>query len=221
MSTFTKFLFGIILFGSDLSNAQTHLPVELVYFKYQLADSAVDLLWGTATEVQCYGFYVERYQLTNWQNIQFVPGHGDSNIPWDYSLKDTDVIYGDTYLYRLKQVDIDGNYKYSDTLTVSVLTDINKAGQNLPADFRLYQNFPNPFNPATTIKYQIPKSGPVTLKIYDNLGNEVATLLNKYQSAGDYSLQYSTESRQLSSGVYFYRLTAGSQVEVKKMILLK
>jgi Secretion system C-terminal sorting domain len=88
-----------------------------------------------------------------------------------------------------------------------------------PSRFALEQNFPNPFNPATTIKYSVPKSSFVTLKVYDLLGNEVFTLVNGEKSAGYYQLQFYASN--LASGVYFYRLTPGDKIEVKKLLLAK
>jgi hypothetical protein len=88
-----------------------------------------------------------------------------------------------------------------------------------PTEFILYQNFPNPFNPSTIISWQSPVAGNQTLKIYDVLGNEVATLINEYRNAGSYEIDFNASS--LSSGIYFYRLTAGSFIQTKKMILVK
>jgi len=86
-------------------------------------------------------------------------------------------------------------------------------------DFTLYQNYPNPFNPATTISYSIPKDGLVTLKVYDLLGREIASLVNEHQTAGNYSMEFT--ARDLTSGIYFYTLTSGSFVDTRKLILLK
>jgi hypothetical protein len=90
---------------------------------------------------------------------------------------------------------------------------------NLPVTYKLHQNYPNPFNPLTTIKYQIPELSFIILKVYDVLGNEVATLVNSERSTGNYEIEYNASD--LSSGIYFYRLQAGSFIETKKMILLK
>ena len=90
---------------------------------------------------------------------------------------------------------------------------------NVPEKFELSQNYPNPFNPSTKIKYQIATSNPVSLKVYDVLGNEVTTLVNEIQSAGNYEVTFDASS--LSSGTYFYKLQTGSFVETKKMILMK
>ena len=102
-------------------------------------------------------------------------------------------------------------------LITSVEPDLNK----LPTDFTLEQNYPNPFNPETTIRYKLQVPGYTALKVYDVLGNEVASLVNEYKQAGTYSIQLSTSSLQLSSGVYFYQLKSGSYTAAKKMIVLK
>ena len=91
-------------------------------------------------------------------------------------------------------------------------------------NFILKQNYPNPFNPSTTIRYEIPEQSFVTIKVYDVLGNEIVTLLNEEKSAGSYEVTFDSHSgnvRNLTSGIYFYKLQAGSFVETKKMILLK
>jgi hypothetical protein len=120
--------------------------------------------------------------------------------------------------YRLKQIDTDGVFEYSEI--VEVKTDI-------PTSFKLSQNFPNPFNPTTEINYSIPNNGinssisstNVALKIYDILGCEVATLVDKMQTPGNYSVTFN--ANQLSSGIYFYSIRTNVNVAIKKMILLR
>ena len=99
------------------------------------------------------------------------------------------------------------------------LTSVDNNNNSIPTDYSLEQNYPNPFNPATIIKYSIPKAGSVMIKVYDDLGKEVATLLNEYKSAGSYEVKFA--AKKFSSGVYFYRLTAGDFVQTKRMIILK
>ena len=111
-----------------------------------------------------------------------------------------------------------GVFRFLDTLTV---TDVKENPNDFPKDFLLNQNYPNPFNPSTTISYQIPSSSFVTLKVYDVLGNEVATLVNEWQEQGSYNAQFTTSGKQLASGMYFYTLTAGKFTDTKKFILLK
>ena len=101
----------------------------------------------------------------------------------------------------------------------SIITSVDSKNVVQPLSYKLYQNYPNPFNPSTTISYQIPVPGKVTLKIYDILGREVTTLVNKEQKAGNYKVNF--DASRLASGVYFYRIIAGDFVQTKKMILLK
>jgi hypothetical protein len=107
---------------------------------------------------------------------------------------------------------------YDETLSVN---DDNRI--NIPGDYALYQNYPNPFNPSTSIRYTISSNQFVSLKAYDVLGNKVATLINEEKPAGNYEVNFSATggASQLSSGIYFYKLTAGSFTETKKMLLLK
>ncbi|MBK6876532.1 MAG: T9SS type A sorting domain-containing protein [Ignavibacteria bacterium] len=115
------------------------------------------------------------------------------------------------YSYRLKQVDFNGNFEYFELNGVATI--------GVPENFSLAQNYPNPFNPSTTIVYGVPENGPVTLKIYDNLGREVSTLVNESKTAGFYTATFS--AAELSSGVYFYKLESGKFVSVKRMVLMK
>ena len=117
------------------------------------------------------------------------------------------------YKYRLKQIDLDGTFEYSSEVEVEIHPDKSS----------LEQNYPNPFNPSTRIQYQVSRDSHVSLKIYDVLGNEVATLVNEFKSAGKYQIEfYPVSSNQnLASGIYYYQLKAGSFVETKKMIYLK
>ena len=96
---------------------------------------------------------------------------------------------------------------------------VEKGKDRLPTNYSLSQNYPNPFNPSTSISYHLPVNGFVTLKVYDVLGDEVATLVNGEKHAGEYEIEF--DAANLSSGVYFYQLQAGSLVETKKMLLLK
>jgi len=104
-------------------------------------------------------------------------------------------------------------------LNLRILTDVKQGNTNIPQNYSLLQNYPNPFNPSTYIKYQLAKSGFVSLKIYDILGNEVRTLVNETKNAGSYKVKF--DGSDLSSGIYFYQLKAGEYSETKKMILLK
>ena len=211
-------LFSIQLFagiGADTSPTAP-LPVELTSFTIKVIGSNVELNWVTATEVRNYGFEVERASsstmpIQGWEKIGFVEGHGNSNSPKQYSFSDN-VLSGVDYLsYRLKQIDTDGKFSYSSTISVLI--------NQIPSNFELHQNYPNPFNPSTIISYSIPKSSNVVLTIYDILGNLVETLVNESQEAGIYTVTFSAGG--LSNGIYYYKLQASEYVAIKKMLLLK
>jgi len=192
------------------------LPVELTSFTANHADGKVMLCWQTATEVNNYGFEIQRSvfsdQLSaeNWEKIGFVEGHGNSNSPKDYFFTDDSPLSG-TVQYRLKQIDNDGKYDFSKEVEIMVTA--------LPKAFALEQNYPNPFNPSTIISYQLPVKSNVELKIYDLLGNEVAALVNEQKEAGSYQVQF--DGSKLSSGVYFYKLHAKGVALTKKLLLMK
>ncbi len=202
-------------------SASSPLPVELTSFTANALNNKISLNWQTATEVDNYGFDVQRSvlsgQFSDWETIGFLHGHGNSNSPKDYSFVDDKVSSVGKYFYRLKQIDTDGSYEYSKIVEVDF-------GQ--PNKFELKQNYPNPFNPRTVISYQLSTPDNVTLKIYDVLGNEVAVLVdNEWQEAGKYNYQFSPDASglnsQFASGLFFYQLRAGDFVQVKKMILAK
>jgi hypothetical protein len=208
------------------------LPVELTSFTAQIAEKNVELKWRTATETNNYGFEIERAidngqlipqttrdaeqrAIENWSKIGFVEGNGTTNAPKSYSF--TDKSSNGKISYRLKQIDRDGKFAYSQEVEVTIVTT--------PTVFALSQNYPNPFNPTTTIQYSIPvgtDANPfrlVTLKIYDALGREVATLVNEVKDAGTYSAQF--DGARLSSGVYFARLSSPGKSQIRKLLLMK
>ncbi|PIW70204.1 MAG: hypothetical protein COW08_02930, partial [Ignavibacteriales bacterium CG12_big_fil_rev_8_21_14_0_65_30_8] len=157
-----------------------------------------------------------------WDKIGFVPGHGNSNTPHEYSFIDKNPFDATSFYYRLKQIDVDGKYVLSDAILVNL---------NVPDKPKLLQNNPNPFNPSTSIKFFIPNQSDVKIKVYDLLGREVTTLINKNVSEGYHIVFWNGVDKNgefASSGVYLYRLTAvastGSTTvftETKKMTLLK
>jgi Secretion system C-terminal sorting domain len=186
------------------------LPVEMTSFSVVLSNKLAQLNWETATEVNNYGFEIQRLaEDSDWSKVGFVQGHGNSNSPKYYSFTDAAIHNGD-YSYRLKQIDIDGQYEYSDVVEIKL---------SAPEDFVLNKNYPNPFNPTTMITYSIPRDAIVILSIYDILGNEVAILENGYKSAGSYSNSF--DATNLTSGIYFYTIRSGNFYDTKKMLLMK
>lgn len=224
----------LIIDGIRVSDSwdQAPLPVELTSFNAELIDNSVRLNWETATEVNNFGFDVERkYQVAsseyqNWEKIGFVEGNGTTNSPREYSFTDDNLPDADNVSYRLKQIDIDGTFSYSKVVEVN-LTEITGVEDDKQYTFALKQNYPNPFNPVTTISYTIPnvvdaKSASVTntkLIVYNVLGQQVQTLVNEIKPAGNYQVQF--DGSNLPSGIYFYTLSYGEFLQTRKLVLLK
>ena len=191
------------------------VPVELTSFAATTDNKNVNLNWSTATELNNSGFQIERSSGSDYQVVGFVAGHGTTTETQNYSLTVIKNVNAGSYTYRLKQIDFDGTFEYSNAVEVEVLG---------VKEFALGQNYPNPFNPSTTINFSLAVDSKVSLKIFDVLGQEVATLLNGQLAAGSQKVSFNASS--LNSGVYFYRIDAsgidGQKFSsVKKMMLTK
>ena len=207
------------------------VPVELTSFVANVIDGNVVLNWITATELNNSGFEIQKgshtstsLNVTDWESIGFVNGNSTTTEKSFYSFADHSPVAGKSF-YRLKQIDFDGSFEYSNIVEVDF---------SLPIEFLLEQNYPNPFNPSTTIRYSIlsvfsttGRNLNVVLKVYDVLGNEIAELVNEEKPEGNYEINF--DASKLSSGVYFYKLQASDPetisgqgfVESKKMILIR
>ena len=187
------------------------LPVELSSFTATLNGNTIQLRWKTETEVNNYGFEIERsIDNSNWINIKFIGGSGNSNSPQNYQYFDSNIEQSGNYYYRLKQIDNDGTYEYSDVITVGV---------GVPDKYTLSQNYPNPFNPETRIDFSLPIKQFVSLKVYNTLGEVVEELANGYKEAGSYTILFNASD--LASGIYIYRLETQDFTINKKMTLIK
>ena len=191
------------------------VPVELTSFTAEAGNGNVNLNWTTATETNNKGFEVQRTmnseQLTmsDWESVAFVEGNGTTVEAQNYFFTDKNLSKG-KYSYRLKQVDFNGTFDYSDIVEINV---------EPVYQYSLEQNYPNPFNPSTKISFSVPVSGNVTLAVYNVLGQEVAMLVDKDLSIGVYEYQFNAAN--LPSGLYFYKLQSNGHTQVKKMMLLK
>lgn len=188
------------------------LPVELVSFTGSSASTGVILNWSTASEINNHGFEIQKStDGETFSTIGFVQGAGTSTEVKEYTFLDDADYSGHTAVYyRLKQLDFNGNFEFSSVLEVKI---------DLPINYALGQNYPNPFNPTTKITYSVPESAPVSIKVYDMTGQEVATLVNEVKESGTYEITFS--AKDLSSGVYFYKMTSGNFSAVKKLNILK
>jgi hypothetical protein len=187
------------------------LPVELVSFTASYKNSAVMLSWKTETEVNNYGFNVERrINEGEWDSIVFIEGHGNSNSPKEYSYTDKDLFAGGSkFHYRLKQVDNDGSFEYSDLIEIEVIPD----------QYELSQNYPNPFNPSTTIRFSLPQATQIKINLFNMLGEQVASIAEGMYESGYHKITFNANN--LPSGTYIYRLESSDFVQVKKMMLIK
>jgi hypothetical protein len=190
---------------------------DFLSYNIQPINNAIELSWNVDRIIHhdLMGFRIYRHTSSG-----FVPDEFNllAVLPEEIEeYLDDSIINGQNYFYKIEAVDDAGNSAWSDELS-SIITSIGSEG-SLPADFALSQNYPNPFNPSTRIKYQLPNDSDVSLKVYDILGNEVATLVNEFKQAGYYEVIF--DASNLTSGIYIYKVTAGSYIETKKMILLK
>jgi hypothetical protein len=200
---------------------EQYIPVELAALSASVNDNQVDLIWTTATETNNLGFSIERSfanekMRSDWTTLAFVDGAGTTTEIKNYSYSDVNITADGKYYYRLKQIDQDGSYTYSKEVSVEI---------ERPLTFALDQNYPNPFNPSTTISYSVPVESDVTITIYDALGRTMKQLNEGIIPGSRQQIEFN--AAELSSGTYFYTITAspvdGSNGyrEVKKMLLLK
>jgi len=204
----TNFYFSNIYYVVQKSSPDTALTTtDAVNFKAELVNAATNQIIGTFDNIS--------YNKTNLEKYTSM----------DYEVDCSGITAGEYYLRLV--TDVNGNASYTlanifndnTTLAKKNFNKVNFMGSEIPITYELSNNFPNPFNPSTTIRYQIPQDGIVTLKIYDILGSEVATLVNEEKVAGKYEVNFNASS--LASGVYIYKIQAGSFINSKKMILLK
>lgn len=207
---------GLPFFGiaPDLGAFETDiiLPVELISFSGAITNNTIILVWSTATELNNYGFEIQKRnpEKDEFYSIGFVNGTGTSQSRNEYKFTDKNVTKG-LNIYRLKQVDFSGEVNYSGEMQIIY---------ELPVEFSLYQNFPNPFNPATEIKFSIPDNRQVNLIIYNSLGEVVTKIIdNKMMQPGIHKIMF--DAQDLSSGVYLYALSQGKNIITKKMLLIK
>lgn len=199
----------------DALNAlNTPVPVELTSFNVSISGNNVLLKWVTASESNSYGFSIERArENTPFVTVGFVQSAGNSSSFRFYNFMDKNLFAG-KYVYRLKQIDNDYTFKYSNEVEVTI---------SAPKTFYLFQNYPNPFNPSTTIKFSVPFDSNVKFKLYDILGNEIEQVYSGFVEAGVHEiiLDFTKFSARLSSGVYLLKLEAEGFSKAIKMNLLK
>ena len=195
----------------------TVIPVELVSFNATQVGNGVQLQWRTAMENNNRGWYIERrVENGDWQDVGFVDGYGTTNDQQVYEFTDRDVQMDELYDYRLRQVDFDGSTDHSPVARVFVMPT--------PTVTRLHPNYPNPFNPATTLIVELAQEGPMQVEIYDMLGRRVATLADGVYKAGLHTFEWNgtdDNGTAVETGVYFSRLTTAGHTETRQMQMAK
>ncbi|MBL7136331.1 MAG: T9SS type A sorting domain-containing protein [Candidatus Marinimicrobia bacterium] len=208
-----------------LSSGDASLPVELTSFTAENQSGGVLLKWSTESEIENLGFILERrdskLEIGNWEEIAgylsntALEGHGSTTEAHEYQYMDRAVQPGATYEYRLGDVDYSGKVTWHKKLEIKVEAE----GAKIPTEFGLQRAYPNPFNPTTTISYQLASSSFVKISIYDVRGKLVETLVNEQKDRGNYSLVW--DAGGLSSGIYLYKIAAGEYSEVNKCLLIR
>lgn len=215
---------GTLYGGVTWVTSDSPLPVELVSFSGSASEKDIQLRWVTVSEVNNYGFEIQRMQTDRgfaagtgeWDIAGFVPGHGNSNSEKRYLFSEK-VPGNGIYTYRLKQIDTDGSFSYSASIQI-------RTGM-LPEKFQVQQNFPNPFNPSTSLRFSLLAPSEVTIGLYTAAGELIADLVSSDFEAGSHLLNFNLAPYQLSSGVYFLKFNAvskqASHSDIIKISLLK
>ncbi len=192
------------IWGSDQTT-----DVELNPLTANVSGNSVTLNWSTSSETNNRGFEIQKKSTGEFETIAFVNGSGTTSTVNSYSFTDRELT-ATHYIYRLKQVDFDGTFSYSNEVEINLL----------PENAELYQNYPNPFNPTTKVKFSIPNTDRAVITIFDMLGQRVMEVVNKEFTAGTHEVEI--DARSLSSGVYVYQLTVGNNFSaIKKMMVMK
>jgi hypothetical protein len=182
------------------------LPVQIAGFTATCEGAlAVRLDWTTMTELNNYGFVVERSREpgTGFCAVSdLIPGQGTTLIRHTYSFSDPRPGQGLWY-YRLRQIDLNNSVHYTEPIRTEVVSSV---GESAPTAFALFQNYPNPFNPITTIRYALPQHSRVALTVFDVLGREVVELLDREMGPGYHEVRF--DGAPFASGVYYYRMQA-------------
>ncbi len=213
---------GVTSLSSVVIGNPGALPVELASLTAKAIANNVNVTWTTVSETSTLGFYVERGTSKTGPFTaisSLIAGAGTSLAQHNYSYADNNVSSG-TYYYRVHEVDKNGAGTYSSVITITVASVLGVREEGgVPTAFKLGQNYPNPFNPTTDIEFSIKDAAFTTLKVYNAIGQEIATLANGMMQPGNYVATWNAGAAP--SGVYFYRLLSGSNVSVQRMMMMK
>jgi len=219
-----KYYFSLLLFFSFAENVLAqgvdHLPVQLIYFNGDVINqTSVLLQWGTATETNNFGYNVERsVNKTNWEVLGFVQGNGNSFSPKDYSFIDSTITTSGQYHYRLRQFDFDGAENISEIVTLDIVVSVRNDLSPLN-DFKLFNNYPNPFNPTTTVSFYNPIFQKIEISLYTSQNEYVRTIKNEFFEKGLQKIQVDLSHN--ASGVYLIFVKLNDKFYVQKINFIK
>ncbi len=214
--------------SAPISSDDYSLPILLEFFHARVANNHIILTWRTISEMDNAGFHIDRREASQseWEriNTQLIPGAGNSNTTHNYRFEDYLAKAG-TYFYRLISVSLNGETRIEGQLQIQFHPSDEEPPASLtPKRTRLYANYPNPFNPGTTIAFDLNEELPVKLEIFNILGERIIVLENKTLSPGTYHYYWNGKNvhgKTVKSGIYFYRLIAGPYLQVRKMLFAK
>jgi len=202
--------------GDSSGTVEGPLPVELTTFQAFAGDGQVRLRWHTASEQDNDHFVLYKCKASedDFHVLAEIRGQGTTTEPHDYDYVDRWVQNGVTYEYQISDVDIAGHETFYEQIISAT-----PSRDAVPLEYALHPNWPNPFNPTTTIRYDVKENGLVSLKIFDLLGREVATLADRDHTPSSYTITW--DATGFPSGVYLCRMEAERFVQVRKLLLVK
>jgi hypothetical protein len=214
--------FFLLFFSAEiyLSQVSNHLPVQLIYFNGTIINqTSVLLQWGTATETNNFGYNVERsVNKTNWEVLGFVQGNGNSFSPKDYSFIDSTITTSGQYHYRLRQFDFDGAENISEIVTLEIIVSVRNDLSPIN-DFKLFNNYPNPFNPSTTVSFYNPVFQKIEISLYTSQNEYVRTIKNEFFEKGLQKIQVDLSHN--ASGVYLIFVKLNDKFYAQKINFIK
>ncbi|MDY0083416.1 MAG: T9SS type A sorting domain-containing protein, partial [Ignavibacteriaceae bacterium] len=201
--------YGVGPLGYIVSYLDTSIiPVELINFSVEQIENKILLRWVTATETNNYGFEILRTtDLLYWEIIGFISGNGSTSSQSNYNFYDTEVI-GERCYYKLRQIDYDGSYEFSEIITINISID----------SYSLSQNYPNPANPSTAIIFSVSQKTDVKIELFSITGEKLRQILNEEKDRGIYKIDINLSN--YASGIYFYKMTTKSGYTATKKITL-
>jgi len=213
------------IYGAENIEGSDTLPVTLSAFSAFVGnDTKVRVFWTTESETNCYGYYVHRNTVNDLSKAELISGlimANNSSQGGTYEFQDYELDYDGVVYYWLEDVSFDGKATYHGPVQVYATSGSNQGTPPTPAQTRIESIYPNPFNPSTTIRYQLEKQADVNITVYNIKGQLIDMIYRPAQAKGQHSYVWNAAKASLPSGVYFVRFTSGMVSEIRKVVLTK